>query len=72
MITHVVGFITSKTVAVLLMTNVKTADGVNRTIPVGVWKAGVDIIAKRSPMKSVKTNDRKAVFGCFLNDTLII
>ena len=58
-ITHVVGFITNRTVAVLLMTNVKTADGVNRTIPVGVWTAGVDIIARRSPTKFVKTVDRK-------------
>ena len=58
-IIHVVGFITSRTVAVLLMTNVKMADGANRTIPVGVWKAGVDIIAKRRPTKFVKTNDRK-------------
>ena len=59
MITHVVGFITSKTVAVLLMTSAKMAAGVNRTIHVGVWKAGVDIIAKRSLMKFVKMNDRK-------------
>ena len=64
-ITHVVGFITSRKVAVLLMTNVKTADGVNRTIPVGVWKAGVDIIAKKSLMKFVKANDKEIILAVF-------
>ena len=49
----------------LLMTNVKTADGVNRTIPVGVWKAGADIIAKRSLMKFVKTNDKEIILAVF-------
>ena len=54
-ITRVVGFITSKTDAVPLMTNVKTVVGVNRTILVGVWKDGADIIAPRNLMKFVKT-----------------
>ena len=55
-ITRVVGFITSKTDAVPLMTNVKTVVGVNRTILVGVWRDGVAIIAPRNLMKFAKTD----------------
>ena len=51
----VVGFITTRTVAVPLMTNVKTAVGASRTILAGVRKDGVDIIAPRSRIKFVKT-----------------
>ena len=66
-ITPVVGFITPRTVVVLLMINVKTADGASRTILVGVWKDGVDIIAPRNRIKFVKTEH---LFH-FLTDTMI-
>ena len=63
----VVGFITTRTVVVLLMTNVKMADGASRTILVGVWKDGADIIVPRNRIKYVKTEH----LYHFLTDTMI-
>ena len=47
-IIHAVGFITTRAVDALLMINVKMADGASRTILVGVWKDGADIIAPKN------------------------